>query len=30
MAGMNRLKIAEAIIDGKLHPAVSIDWSKAV
>lgn len=29
MAGKNRLQIADAIVDGKLHPAIHIDWAKA-
>jgi hypothetical protein len=28
MAGMNRIQIATAIVDGDLHPAVRVDWSK--
>lgn len=28
MAGLNRRAIAEAIVDGGLHPAIFIDWSK--
>lgn len=29
MAGMNRAQIATAIVDGDLHPAIRVDWSKA-
>jgi G:T/U-mismatch repair DNA glycosylase len=29
MAGMNRTQIATAIVDGDLHPALRVDWSKA-
>lgn len=29
MAHKDRLHVAEAIVDGNLHPAIRIDWSKA-
>jgi colicin import membrane protein len=29
MAGKNRLQIADAIVNGTLHPAICIDWTKA-
>jgi colicin import membrane protein len=28
MAGKNRLQIADAIVDGRLHPVICIDWTK--
>lgn len=28
MAGKHRLEMANAIVDGTLHPAITIDWGK--